>query len=140
MSAARPQIQRDDASEPEKLRRVLNGILLELSTRIEALEGAKGMTVLPDVTLEVGATYSATAAPFLDGGVRISCPFSPTGLVVLRLERVQPVGQPVLTSAVSVDWKYVGGPSAGDGAVIINYVSGLAVNSRYVMRLGVTRA
>lgn len=139
MSAARPQIQRDDAAEPEKLRKVLNEVLLGISTRLEALEGVKGLTVLPEVTLEIGATYSASAAPFLNAGVRVSCPFSPTGLVVLRIERVQPAGQPVLTSAVTVDWKFVGGPSAGDGALVINYVSGLAVSSRYVMRLGVTR-
>ena len=139
MSAARPQIQRDDASEPEKLRKVLNEILLGFSTRFEALEATKGLTVLPEVTLEIGGTYATNAAPFLDGGVRVSCPFSPTGLVVLRVEQTQPPGQPVLTSAISVDWKFVGGPSAGDGALVINYVSGLAINSRYSMRLGVTR-
>ena len=138
MSAARPQIQRDDAAEPEKLRRVLNDILIGLSQRLDALEGAKGITVLEDVVVEIGGTYASGTRPF-DGGLRVSCPFTPTGLVVLRCERTQPAGQPVLTSGIAVDWRFLGGPSAGDGAIVLNYVTGLATGSRYSLRLGVTR-
>ena len=134
----RPQLQKDDAAEPERLRKVLNGILLGFAQRLEALEKAGSLVELEDVVVEVGATYASGTTPF-DGTLRVSCPFTPRGVTVLRCERTMPAGQPVLTSAVGVDWKFLGGPSAGDGALVINHVTGLAVNSRYSLRLGVLR-
>lgn len=141
MSAQRPQIQSDDAKDPERLRRVLNDILNGYSLRLEALEAAKGLVEM-EVGFETGAILAAGTAPFTaDGaGVRCSVPFTPTGLTLLRLEQTMPAGQPVSTNAHTVSWHFAAGPRAGEGALHIDFVSGLATDSRYVMRMGVTRA
>ena len=138
MKAQRPQIQSNDIKEPERLRVVLNQTLLELCARLEALEAAKGITVLPEVRFETGGSVSPTTGPFAGGGVRLTCPFSPTGLILLRLETLE--SQAISTSATDVKWRFAAGPSAGDGVLIIDYVTGLSTNLAYRMRLGVTRA
>lgn len=144
MSAQRTQFQADDVSNPENLRRVLNDYALDIATRLEALERLKGLTVLPEVTFETGAAIGTSTAPFTqDGaGLRVSCPFTPTGLVLLSLVRTMPAGAAVSGSASDVKWHYAAGAAggAGDGAIHIDFVTGLSVSSRYVMRLGVTRA
>ena len=140
MSAARPQLQSDDVGEPEKLRRVLNDILLGYATRLEALESSKGLVEL-EVSFETGAAVAVGTAPFAaDGaGVRCSCPFTPTGLTLLRIDRTMPAGQPVSTSSHTVQWHFAAGPGAGEGAIHVDFVTGLEINSRYVLRIGVTR-
>lgn len=136
ITAARPQIQSADATDPERLRRVLNDILIGLYQRIEALEAARGVTALPQVSFDTGAAIALGTAPF-DGGTRIACPFTPTGLVLLLLQ--QTTSAAPLTSATDVKWHYAAGQGPGDGAVIIDFVTGLAVNTSYVLRVGVTR-
>lgn len=136
--ASRPQLQSSDVKEPEQLRKVLNQTLLELCSRLEALEAAKGVYVLPEVRFETGAAVSPTDAPFASGGVRVTCPFSPTGLVLLRLETLE--SQAISANATDVKWHFAAGPSSGDGVLIIDYVTGLSTNLAYRMRLGVTRA
>lgn len=141
MSAQRPQIQADDAKDPERLRRVLNDILNGYSLRLESLESARGLVEM-SVEFETGGTVAAGTAPFTaDGaGVRCSCPFTPTGLVLLYIERTMPSGQPVSANAHDVKWHFAAGPRAGEGALHIDFVTGLSTNSRYAMRMGVTRA
>lgn len=140
MSAQRPQIQTDDVLEPQRLRRVLNDIILGFATRLEALEAAKGLVEI-EVSFETGAAVAAGTAPFTaDGaGVRCSCPFTPTGLTLLRIERTMPAGQPVSANAHDVKWHFAAGPRASEGALHIDFVTGLEINSRYVLRVGVTR-
>lgn len=142
MKAQRPQIQSQDAKEPERLRVVLNQALLELCARLEALESAKGITVLPEVEFMTGGTLAPTSAPFANGGVRAACPFTPTGLVLLRLQPVitSGAGAPTSSLASDVKWRFSSGPQAEGGVVVVDFVTGLAVNTRYSMRLGVTRA
>ena len=138
MSAKRPQISASDVKDPETFRRALNAILLDQATRLEALEGAKGLVEL-EIGFETGAVVSATAAPFLNGGVRCSCPFTPAGLTLLRIEQTMPAGQPVSANAHDVKWHFAAGPGAGEGALHIDFVTGLSTNSRYQLRVGVTR-
>lgn len=144
MSKSRTQFRSENVADPESLRVVLNDFALEICSRLEALESAKGITILPDVSFETGAKLDATTAPFTqDGaGMRVSCPFSPTGLVLLQLTRVSPAGSPIIVATSDVKWHYAAGAAggAGDGVVHIDFVTGLAVSSRYVMRLGVFRA
>lgn len=141
MSAQRPQLQADDAADPERLRRVLNDVLLGFAQRLESLEATKGLVEL-EASFETGAAVAVGTAPFTpDGaGVRCSCPFTPTGLTLLRLDRTMPSGQAVSANAHDVKWHYAAGPRAGEGALHIDFVTGLAINSRYVLRVGVTRA
>lgn len=138
--ASRPQLQSSDVKEPEQLRKVLNQTLLELCARLEALEAAKGVYVLPEVRFETGGAVSPTDAPFASGGVRVTCPFSPTGLVLLRLQVERPASQAISSLPSDVKWHFGAGPQAGDGLIIIDYVTGLLTNTSYRMRLGVTRA
>ena len=140
MKAIRPQLQAQDVATPEKLVRVLNDTLLELAARLEALESMKGVHVLPEVTFETSAALAPTSSPFslASGGVRISCPFSPTGLILLRLEPAR--SQTVSALASDVKWHYAAGPGAGAGVLHIDFVTGLLVNTMYRMRVGVTRA
>ena len=138
MTKARTQIQLADAAEPERLVRVLNAAFMEACTRLEAVESVKGVTVLPEVSFDYGAASSPTTAPFSGGGVRISCPFTPTGLVLLRAERVKPEGQPVSTTTCDVKWHFAAGPQQGDGAVILDFITGLSTGS-WRVRVGVTR-
>lgn len=142
-TGSRQSLQADDVATPESFRRVLNDILLGIFTRIDELGGA--IYVLPTVTFETpGAAPSPSLQPFgsASGGLRISCPFTPTGLVLLRLTKLQPAGQPVSTLPSDVKWHYAAGPqgSGGNGAVHIDFVTGLDSSSRYEMIVGVTRA
>jgi len=141
-SKARTQFQADDVADPENLRRVLNDFLLDTTTRLEALEQARGMLVLPDVTFETGGAVAAGTAPFTaDGaGVKVTCPEAPTGVVLLSLRTTGSAA--ISANASDVKWHYAAGASsgAGDGVLHIDFVTGLAINSRYLMRLAVTRA
>lgn len=138
MTAKRSQIKSSDAQDPESLRSVLNELLLELYSRLEALEAVKGLTVLPPVSFETGASLGPTVAPFLSGGVRVACPFSPTGLVLLMLETVR---SPSVSSLASdVKWHFASGTGPGDGVLHIDFVTGLLASTSYRMRVGVTRA
>ena len=138
MTAKRSQIKSADAQHPESLRTVLNELLLELYARLEALEDVKGLTVLPPVSFETGASLGPTVAPFLGGGVRVACPFSPTGLVLLMLETAR---NPSVSSLASdVKWHFASGTGSGDGVLHIDFVTGLLVSTSYRMRVGVTRA
>lgn len=137
MKAQRPQLQSSDVKEPERLRVVLNQTLLELCGRLEALEAAKGITVLPEIRFESDAVLAPNTGPFANGGVRVTCPFTPTGLVLLRLETLE--SQAISSLASDVKWHFAAGPQAGDGVVIIDFVTGLTKNLAYRMRVGVTR-
>ena len=138
MSTNRPQLTSADVKDPETFRKALNTILLDQATRLEALEGAKGLVEL-EIGFETGTSVSPTVAPFLNGGVRCSCPFTPTGLTLLRIEQTMPAGQPISTNAHEVKWHFAAGPGAGEGALHIDFVTGLSSNSRYQLRVGVTR-
>ncbi len=141
MSAQRPQLQSDDVKEPERFRRALNDILLGIALRLEALEAVRGLTLM-EVEFETGAAVAVGTAPFTqdNAGVRCACPFTPTGLVLLRVQRIMPSGQPVPLLANDVMWHFAAGPKSSDGALCIDFVTGLLANSRYVLRMGVTRA
>lgn len=139
MTGTRTQLQADEVSQPETLRRALNPILLDLQARLEALEAVKGLTLLPEVSFDTGAALTPLVTPFAAGALRVSCPFTPTGVLLLRLEQVRG-GTAVPTTTNDVKWHYGAGPGAGDGVLHIDFVTGLAVNSSYKMRLGVTRA
>lgn len=119
---------------------MLNEYLLGFATRLEALEATKGLVEF-EVGFETGAAVAAGTAPFTaDGaGVRASCPFTPTGLTLLRIERTMPAGQSVSSNTHDVKWHFAAGPKAGEGALHIDFVTGLEINSRYALRVGVTR-
>lgn len=140
MKAKRPQLQQSDVSDPQRLCVVLNETLLELTARLEALESVKGITVLPEVTFETGGALSPTSGVWsiAAGGVRVTCPFSPSGVILLSLQTVR--GQTVSSLASDVKWHYASGPGAAVGVLHIDFVTGLLINTAYVMRLGVTRA
>lgn len=140
MTAKRPQLKSADVADPESLRTVLNESLLDLYSRLEALEAVKGITLLPPISFETGASLGPTVAPFslASGGVRVTCPFSPTGLVLVMLETVR---SPSVSSLASdVKWHFASGPGSGDGVLHIDFVTGLLVSTSYRMRVGVTRA
>lgn len=117
----------------------MNAILLGFAERLEALEATKGLVEI-EVGFETGATVTPLVAPFAGGLVRTSCPFTPTGMVLLHLQRTMPAGQPVPTLQSDVKWHFASGPRQGEGALIIDFVTGLDANSRYALRMGVTRA
>lgn len=137
-NAQRSQLPTDVMSDPEQLRRTLNDILTQQDARIEALEAVKGLTEL-EIGFETGAAIAVGTAPF-DGSLRIACPFTPTGLVLLSIRKTMPAGQPVITNTVDVKWRFTAGPGSAPGALVVDFVTGLNVSSRYVLRLGVTRA
>lgn len=140
MSARRPRVQSSDVNDPERLATTLNDVFLDMATRIEALEAVKGVFLLPEVSFETGASVGPTVAPFsfASGGIRITCPFTPTGLLLLRLEDVR--GGTASSLASDVKWHFAAGPIAADGVLHVDFVTGLAVNTSYRMRVGATRA
>jgi hypothetical protein len=135
----RPEIQLDDVKDPQRLVRKLNDAFRSLGVRLEAVEDAGSTTTLEDLSFNTGPSVSPTVAPFANGRLRVACPFSPTGVVLLDLQQVAPPGQPVSTSANQVKWSFASGGDAGAGAIIVEFVTGLAANTAYKLRLGVTR-
>lgn len=135
----RPTIQLDDVKDDQRFVRVLNAALANLATRLEAVENVRGVEALDELSFNTGATVTPTVVPFANGRLRVSCPFSPTGVVLLDLKQVNPPGQPVSTSANQVKWSFASGGDAGAGAIIVEFVTGLAANTAYRLRLGVTR-
>ena len=142
MTAQRTQLQADDVKEPERLRRVLNDFMLDQSSRLEALEAVSGLTLLPLLSFDTGGTLAPTSPPFSlsAGGLRLTCPFSPSGLILLRLESVAPSGQPISSLASDVKWHFAAGPGVGAGVLHVDFITGLAINSSYRALLGATRA
>lgn len=140
-AGSRPQLKSSDVAEPERLRAVLNDIFLDFAKRLEALEATKGLVEI-EFTLETGAVIAPDVRPFgiNVAGTRTSCPFTPTGLTLLRVDRTMPAGQPVSTQAHEVKWHFAAGPNAAEGTLHIDFVTGLEINSRYAIRVGVTRA
>lgn len=135
----RPTIQLDDVKDDQRLVRVLNAALRDLATRLEAVENVRGVQTLDELSFNTGASVTPADAPFVNARLRVSCPFSPTGVVLLDLKQVAPAGQPVATSANQVKWSFASGGDAGAGAIIVEFVTGLAANTAYKLRLGVTR-
>jgi hypothetical protein len=123
------------------MRDVINPILIDIYRRLEAIESAYVVVPLEELEFEVGAVVAPTSPPWVasSGGVRVSCPFTPSGVFVLKLERIQPSGQFINSSASDVKWHYGTGLGAGDGVLHIDYVTGLTTG-RWRMKLGVTRA
>ena len=141
MTAKREQFLKDDFADPERMRRVLNEYALGVATRLEALEAVRGLVVLPEVAFDTGLAILPTLNPFSNTtGLRVSVPFVPTGLVLLRLEQVKPSAAAVPTNASDVKWHAVPNPD-GTASLQIDFVTGLATASAsYRMLLGVTRA
>ena len=139
MSARDKQlIQSTDATDIESLRKVANDIFSNLYLRIEALEALKGVTVLPDITFETVGTVARGTKPF-NGAMKVQAAgFTPTGVQILSLEKTRGAGA-APAAATSIYWHFASGPN-GQGSIVIDYVSGLAINTQYRMRLGVTRA
>lgn len=136
---ARTQFQKDDVSDPERLRRVLNDFALEISTRLSAVEAAPGLQVI-ELSFDTGALVTYGSPPFtFDTCPKVSLPYTPTGVVLLSLQQTQPAGQPVQVLPCDVKWHFGAGSGSGDGVLHIDYVTGLSGNRRYLMRLGVTR-
>ena len=138
MSAARNQISSADMADPEKFRQRLNEIFMAQDVRLQKTESAPGLVEL-FVGFETEKTLGPSLPPFVNGGVRVSCPFTPTGLTLLRIDRTMPSGQPVSSVANEVKWRFAAGPRAATGALIIDFVTGLELDSRYELRVGVTR-
>lgn len=111
---------------------VLNDILQDLYQQLDDVRAVGGLTVLDWLAFDTGGTAFASAP------LRVSCPYTPQGVLLLALEQTRPAGQPVLTNASDVKWHFASG-AQGDGAIIIDYISGLATNSSYRVRLGVLR-
>lgn len=138
MSARDKQlIQSTDAADMESLRKVANDIFSNLYLRIEALEALKGVTVLPDIVFETTGTVGRGTKPF-NGGMKVQATgFTPTGVMILSLDKVRGAGA-APSGALSIYWHFASGPG-GQGSIVIDYVTGLAINTQYRMRLGVTR-
>lgn len=123
---------------PERKESALNDILTDLYSQLDAIRTVGGVLALEWLTFDTGTLFTPTDRPFANGNLRVSCPFSPVGVVVLALERTRPAGQFVPTTAVDVKWRYAAGPD-GDGALTVDYITGLQGNSSYRVRLGVVR-
>lgn len=135
---SRTKLEAADAENPASLRRVLNEWIAEMSTRMEAVE-SRPHTRSVEVRFDTGAVVGVGLAPF-DGGLRIAATGEVLGVSVLRLDRVRPQGQPVSTSNTEVRWSYLVGGQGGDSGLVITFVTGLAPDSSYVLRLGVMYA
>lgn len=135
----RYEVRVDDMRDPQRAARALNEALRDMSLRLEALEAAKGVTTLDELAFDTGATVTPLVAPFSGGRLRVACPFTPTGVTLLRVDQVLPAGQPVSTQSSDVKWRFAAGADAGAGAVVVDFITGLNANSSYKVRLGVTR-
>lgn len=129
---SRSQLMALKSAPPEAKEAVLNDVLQDIYQQLDDIRLAGGLVALDWLSFDTGAT------PFSSSPLRVSCPFTPQGVLLLALERTRPAGQPVLTNASDVKWHFAAGGS-GDGAVIVDYISGLATNSSYKARLGVLR-
>ena len=125
-------------ADPEKFRQRLNEIFMAQDVRLQKTESAPGLVEL-SLGLSTGATVTPLVAPFVNGGVRVACPFSPRGLVLLQIDRTLPSGQPVSTLDNQVKWRFAAGPRMAVGVLIIDFITGLEINSRYEIRVGVNR-
>ena len=129
---SRQQLAAMKGASPEALQSLLNDILQDVYQQLDDLRAVGGWQALDWLMFDTGAVAFASTP------LRVSCPFTPQGVVLLALERLKPAGQPVLTNASDVKWHFAAGPS-GDGAIMVDYISGLATNSTYRARLGVLR-
>lgn len=135
----RPEFRLDDVKDDSRLVRVLTESFRDVCLRLEALEEAKGVVTLDELSFNTGSTLTPTVAPFANGNLRVACPYTPTGVILLFIEQVNPPGQPVSTTARDVKWRFASGDQSGSGAIIVDFVTGLSANTAYKMRLGVTR-
>jgi hypothetical protein len=137
-----PQLQADDMASLDTQRRAMNDILTSLASRLDALESSPAnisWQQLPDITFDTGNPVTAGSKPF-DSSLRCACPFTPTGLIILRLEQLRPAGQPVITNANGVAWRFLGGSGKNStGNIVVDYIAGLSINATYRLRLGASR-
>ena len=135
---ARQQLSALREAPPEKLGAMVNDILLDIYNQLDDVRAVGGIRALDWLYFDTGASVTPTAAPFANGNLKVSCAFSPVGVVVLTLERLKPAGQFVLTNSVDVKWRFAGGET-GDGALTVDFITGLSPSASYRVRLGVVR-
>lgn len=129
---ARLELKREDLTDPEL--RALNDILLAIQQRLGDLEALGGLFVVPPFVLMTNPTSTAYGqAPF---PVRVSLPddVTPAGVVLAGLENQTASGAPA-TVAHDVKWQV----KPGGGGILVRHIPGLAVSTKYLVRLVVIR-
>jgi hypothetical protein len=136
----RRQVQRfdlDAVREPEELHRVLNEYASEVAERIDALNAATRVAVLDDLFVTIPGTYAVASSPF---PVQVQTPFSITGATCILSECMEgATAQAGIGTTPVIPWvRPVSGGTDGEGtAMEIVYVTGLAINRTYRLRLAV---
>lgn len=117
------------AAEPGQQARILNDFMADVTARLEALEDARVASVT--ARLRVGASLAPGTFPFplqlrLPGG------FTPTGVVVWR---IADLSSGTMTTIIGPPhW------TAADGALVIDFVGGLSLNTVYDITFGAYNA
>lgn len=127
-----PVFRRDDCDDAGRLNIALNDFSQSLTERLAALESCSRVAVLDEVEFETGGTVGVNVPPF---PLQMQTPFSVAGAWLVSLS----ANSAVDGIADVVPWvRPVPGGLDGQGAglEVVN-VTGLAVNTRYRMRLAV---
>lgn len=124
----RPLLRTSDFGQSPNLKRPLNDALSDMYSRLEALENAASVRMLPKVELITIGSLGAMAQPF-PLLIDIS-DFMPLGLVIAKLENLTTIeSSGIPTAGVTPFWEVVG------REISVAYITGLAINTRYNLTL-----
>lgn len=129
----RQQLQADDFSNNDVLRRSINDILLDIQQRLGDVEGLNQLYVPPAFTIEIGASAAYGVAPW---PLRVALPadVTPAGVLLGGIENQTTSGAPA-TVAHDVKWQV----KPGGSGLLVRHIPGLSVNTKYLVRLVVIR-
>ena len=129
----RQQLQAEDFGDNNTLRRALNDVLLDVQQRLGKVEGLNQLYVPPAFLIEIGASAAYGVRPF---PIRVALPadVTPVGVLLCGIENQTNTGAP---ATVAHDVKWLMKP--GSGGILVRHIPGLAVSTKYLVRLVVIR-
>lgn len=129
----RQQLQATDFANNDVLRRSINDVFLDLTQRLGKLEGLNQVYLPPAFLIEIGASAAYGVAPW---PIRVALPadVTPAGVLLGGIENQTNTGVPA-TVAHDVKWQV----KPGGGGLLVRHIPGLAVSTKYLVRLVVIR-
>lgn len=133
MSGARLQLRSSDLDTKAQQLSATNDILLVIQQRLGDLEALSGLFLIDPFVIQTLASTAYGQAPF---PLRVSLPsgINPAGVVLAGIEDQTVSGAP---AAVAHDVKWQVKP--GGGGILVRHIPGLAVSTKYLVRLVVIR-
>ncbi len=127
----RDQLRIEDVGDPMRLQKALNDILLSIQTRLDSLNQLYLPAAFELVTNATSTAYGQAPFP-----LRVALPpdVRPAGVILGGIENQSLSGAPA-TVAHDVKWAV----KPGGGGLLVQHIPGLAVSTKYLVRLVVIR-